>query len=117
MANNQNLIPQAHKLTVEEQSKGGIASGERRRAKKSMSELAKIIANTPASDKNKKKLAQLGIEDEEATNNAAVVASVCNSALAGDKISYKEEKDVYRMDDCVWNLDDYPQGWKLAETE
>ena len=45
MANNQNLIPQAHKLTVEEQSKGGIASGERRRAKKSMSELAKIIAS------------------------------------------------------------------------
>lgn len=31
MANKKNLIPGAHKLTVEEQSKGGIASGEARR--------------------------------------------------------------------------------------
>ena len=100
MANNQNLIPQAHKLTVEEQSKGGIASGESRRAKKSMSELAKIIANTPASDKNKKKLAQLGIEDEEATNNAAVVASVYHSALSGDmKAVEKWEKYTETVSD------------------
>lgn len=34
--NNENLIPQAHKLTVEEQSKGGIASGEARRKRKAM---------------------------------------------------------------------------------
>lgn len=34
--NEQNLIPQAHVLTVEEQSKGGIASGEARRKRKQM---------------------------------------------------------------------------------
>lgn len=34
--NNENLIPQAHVLTVEEQSKGGIASGEARRKRKQM---------------------------------------------------------------------------------
>ena len=34
--NKENLIPQAHKLTVEEQSKGGIASGEARRKRKAM---------------------------------------------------------------------------------
>lgn len=33
MANEQNLIPGAHSLTVEEQSKGGKASGETRRLK------------------------------------------------------------------------------------
>lgn len=39
MANEQNLIPQAHKLTVEEASKGGIASGEARRKKRTLMEL------------------------------------------------------------------------------
>lgn len=34
MANEQNLIPQAHKLTVEEQSRAGKRSGEVRREKK-----------------------------------------------------------------------------------
>lgn len=36
MANNQNLIPQAHKLTVEEASKGGKASVKARREKKDL---------------------------------------------------------------------------------
>lgn len=38
MANEQNLIPQAHALTVEEASRGGKASGEARRRKKMMRE-------------------------------------------------------------------------------
>ena len=38
MANPQNLVPQAHKLTVEEASKGGKASGEARKRKKLMRE-------------------------------------------------------------------------------
>ena len=40
MANEQNLIPQAHELTVEEASKGGKASVEARRRKKELRELA-----------------------------------------------------------------------------
>lgn len=38
MANEQNLIPAAHKLTVEDQSKGGKASVEARRRRKQMRE-------------------------------------------------------------------------------
>lgn len=38
MANEQNLIPQAHVLSVEEQSRGGKASGEARRARKTLKE-------------------------------------------------------------------------------
>lgn len=38
MANEQNLIPQAHKLTVEEQSRAGKRSGEVRRARKTLRE-------------------------------------------------------------------------------
>lgn len=36
MAGNKNLIPQAHKLTVEEQSAGGKASAEARRKKRDL---------------------------------------------------------------------------------
>lgn len=42
MAKEDNLIPQAHKLTVEEASKGGKASGEARRQKKTMREMLQM---------------------------------------------------------------------------
>ena len=35
----------------------------------------------------------------------------------GDKITYNGKKYECQMDGCVWNPDDYPQGWKLVETE
>lgn len=38
MANEQNLIPQSHVLTVEEQSKGGIESGKAKRRRKTLKE-------------------------------------------------------------------------------
>lgn len=39
MANEQNLVPAAHKLTVEEASKGGKKSGEARRRKRTLREI------------------------------------------------------------------------------
>lgn len=33
----------------------------------------------------------------------------------GDKITYKGKKYECLVDGCVWNPDDYPQGWKLIE--
>lgn len=41
--NEQNLIPQAHKLTVEEASRGGKRSGEKRRQMRLMRECAEIL--------------------------------------------------------------------------
>ena len=35
----------------------------------------------------------------------------------GDKITYNGKKYECQMNGCVWNPDDYPQGWKLVETE
>lgn len=87
MANEQNLIPSSERTLSElrEQCrKGGIASGKSRRAKKSMRELAKLISDNPASAKEKDKLAKLGIEDEEATQNAAVVSAILESAKKGN---------------------------------
>ena len=33
----------------------------------------------------------------------------------GDKITYNGKKYECQMNGCVWNPDDYPQGWKLVE--
>lgn len=38
MPNEQNLIPQAHVLTVEEQSKGGVESGKSKRRRRTLKE-------------------------------------------------------------------------------
>ncbi len=48
MANEQNLIPAAHKLTVEEASKGGKASGEARRRKREIREMLEEYLAMPA---------------------------------------------------------------------
>lgn len=50
MANKKNLIPQAHTLTVEEQSKGGIASGQARKQKKLLKEILADILDDSASN-------------------------------------------------------------------
>ncbi len=43
MANIDNLIPEAHKLTLEEQSAGGRASGEARREKATMRKTLEML--------------------------------------------------------------------------
>ena len=50
MANKKNLIPQAHTLTVEEQSKGGIASGQARKQKKLLKEILADILDESATN-------------------------------------------------------------------
>ena len=107
MANNQNLVPQAHVLTVEEQSKGGKASAEARRAKKTMSELARMISQNPASAKNKSKLQKIGIDSEDATNNAVVVAAVFESAISGNM------QAVQKWEEYTETVDDNGEKYEL----
>lgn len=78
-----NLIPQAHTLTVEELSKGGKASGEARRRKKTMRELAVIVNSLPLSPKNKAQLPE-GIKEDEMTFQMAFIIKVYQQALKGD---------------------------------
>lgn len=78
-----NLIPQAHTLTVDEQSAGGKASGEARRRKKTMRELAVIVNSLPLSPKNKAQLPD-GIKEDEMTFQMAFIIKVYQQALKGD---------------------------------
>lgn len=87
MANEKNLIPNSERTPSELREitkKGGIKSGEVRRQKKSLSELAKMIAENPAPTAAKKKLTKMGISDEDANNNACIVAAVYDKAIKGN---------------------------------
>lgn len=67
MANEQNLIPQAHKLTVEEASRGGLASVVSRKRK---SICSKILNSQITSKEAREQLKQYGLEDDEMTELA-----------------------------------------------
>lgn len=75
MSNKSTLVPQAHKLTVEEASKGGRASVESRREKKAMREtLEELLAMTHID-------MMTGIES---TKREAVAAALVERAISGD---------------------------------
>lgn len=52
MANEQNLIPAQHKLTVDEASKGGKASGQARRKRKQMREALDELLSRDFTDRS-----------------------------------------------------------------
>lgn len=74
MANEQNLIPQAHKLSVEEASKGGKASGESRRRRKAFSEAFDMLLQKEFTAQNGDVLT--GVE--------AIAAKTFQAAMNGD---------------------------------
>lgn len=71
MANKNNLIPQQHKLTVEEQSKGGKKSVKVKKAKKYIKENLQELMNMDLKDiKLKNKMLDLGIVEDFTIQNA-----------------------------------------------
>ena len=66
MANKDNLIPQAHTLTVEEASKGGVNSGKTRREQKTYREMAKAMLSAQITDKKMlEEMAKYGIGETD----------------------------------------------------
>lgn len=85
MANEQNLIPQAHKLTVEEASKGGIASGEARRRKKALRELVQeAFAQTVRNNAT----------GQDMRTDEAMVMKQVQKALEGDTKAFTVLRDT-----------------------
>lgn len=97
MANEQNLIPNSERTPEELREitrKGGIASGEARRRKRTLKELLEAVAEKNVqSDKIKKTLSDLGFEDNEQTYNLAIAVRIMNGALNGDHKSISEYMD------------------------
>ena len=88
MANIDNLIPQAHELTVEEASRGGKASGEARRKKATMlSVLESTLDKTNNSGLTYRELATLGLI------KGAINGSSKNYEIIQSLMERKEQRD------------------------
>ena len=80
MANPKTLIPEAHKLTLEDQSNGGKRSGEVRREKATMREILKLmLEDIPIDEDNKQKL----------TNKELATLGLIKGARCGNSNNYR----------------------------
>lgn len=95
MANEKNLKPGEHKLSVEEAKKGGINSGKARRAKKTMKEqLNLLLSLSIKNEKTKDQLKSLGIEEDDMNNQMALIIAQYQKALKGDTQAFNTLRDT-----------------------
>lgn len=97
MANEQNLIPQAHKLTVEEASRGGKASGKARRKKIIFKKIFEHISNVKLSnEKHIQKLKELYPEVTEDEMNYGVLSAfrILEKSLSGSTKAFEIVRDT-----------------------
>ena len=86
MANEKNLIPQAHTLTVEEASKGGQNSGKARREKKTIQKILADLLDSEIKDSLQfaKLASKMGVESDKSVKDIFSVVCVLNSVKSGD---------------------------------
>lgn len=85
MANEENLIPQAHQLTVEEASRGGRKSGEVRRRQRSWKELLNRLGQLPVSNQNNAQMMKsAGLSEDEINSDMAKMYRLDLAAQNGD---------------------------------
>ena len=100
---NKNLIPGAHPLSIEEASKGGKASGETRRAKKTLRELADDLLSFVVKDERLTgKYKKLGINGDgkgKYTFKEAILIGQIVQAAKGDTKAYNAIRDTLEPKD------------------
>lgn len=88
MPNEENLIPmdkRSEKEARELGQKGGIASGEARRRKKSLREAADLYLSLPVADRRRlNKLVRRGVDKDDVDNQMAMIAGLTDAAVKGD---------------------------------
>ena len=108
MANEQNLRPSEYHLSQEEAKRGGIKSGEVRRAKKQRGDILREIVNTEVT--NEKMLANLralGIFKEHPT-----LEDYINATATRDMTKKATMQDIQRMNQEIYG--DPPQKVELS---
>ena len=80
MANPSTLVPEAHKLTVEDQSNGGKASVEARRKKKTMRETLEAMLD---------EVANIEGNDKKLTYRELATLGLLKGAVQGNNANYK----------------------------
>lgn len=88
MSNRETLKPQAHVLTVEEQSKGGRASVQKRRERKALRECLEAALSAPCDHPG------ITCLHGGMTNAEAVAVALVEKALSGDVRAFVEIRDT-----------------------
>ena len=94
MANEGNLRPSEYKLSQEEAKRGGKASGESRRRKKTLRELAEAFGSTKVDGKAAKAMDELGIPREMQNRFMQGVVSLFQKAMKGDTQAFNAIRDL-----------------------
>ena len=86
MANEKNLIPQAHTLTVEEQSAGGKKSARARREKKTIQKILADLLDGQIKDSPQfaKLASKMGVESDKSVKDIFTYICVLNSVKSGN---------------------------------
>ena len=96
MANEQNLRPGEYKLTLEEQKRGGIASGKARREKRTMRETLEMCLNMENKDgKTYKELVTLGLLKGATKGNSNNYRTILE--VLGELNKIEEDKQAQQM--------------------
>ena len=125
MANNKNLKrgnPETQFKTgrkqVEIARKGGIASGIAKRKKRTEKELAMMILDAAVSDDDDRhELESFGIEGEDATYYALMLARLIQKALNGDVQAIKEYRNIIETDNAAKDIELRKQEAKRRDKE
>ena len=96
--NERNLIPGAHELTVEEQSRAGKVSGEIRRRKRDMKQKMKALLELPAAVNDKEQLETLGVDPDDMDNEMVLVMAMFMNAAAGDVKAFDRVMQILGKD-------------------
>ena len=121
MPNERNLIPMEKRSPEEAREmgrKGGRASGEARRRKKSLREAAELYLSLPVSDKRTwNKLSEDGVPPEDVNNQMAIIAGLSIKAAKGDAKAAKVLFDLLPTDgaDPLEQAEDDPITKSLKE--
>lgn len=84
MANERNLIPQAHVLTVDEQSRGGKKSAEVRRNKRALRDAIALVMGADITGEEKAELQKIGLSESDYTQQTLIALAIVNRAKKGD---------------------------------
>lgn len=88
MPNEENLIPMSQRSESEVRElgkKGGIASGEARRRRRSLKEAADLYLALPVTDRRRaNKLLRRQVDPEDIDNQMAMIAGLADAATDGD---------------------------------
>lgn len=125
MANNKNLKrgnPETQfksgQKAVESGRKGGIASGIAKRRKRTEKELAMMILDAAVSDDDDRhELESFGIEGEDATYYALMLARLIQKALNGDVQAIKEYRNIIETDNAAKDIELRKQEAKRRDKE